>query len=386
MRVATPRITLLAIVTAIIATLCLAAAHQAAAKTVWLCKPGDQPDPCKGSLQTTVTQPDGSSRIETARNARDPKIDCFYVYPTVSEQSTVNANKDVDPQQTAIAQYQAARYSEQCRIYAPIYRQLTLSAITAPGGIPPEAAEKAYGDVRSAWREYLRKYNHGRGVVLIGHSQGTAVLTELLRAEIERKPAQRRKLVSALLLGGNVTTRKGRDTGGSFRRTPTCKADDDTGCVVAFSTFDQTPPDDAFFGTTTGALIETPGIDPAKLKVVCTNPAALIAGSGRREPEPLGTIARGEPFPGTLGLGLQILYGGPQPTAATPWLVPQDHYRGRCVRENQADFLKLRPVGSARELAPSPTPQWGLHLVDANIALADQVELMKRQRRAYLRG
>lgn len=130
-------------------------------------------------------------------------------------------------------------------------------------------------------------------------------------------------------------------------------------------------------------MIETPGIDPAKLKVACTNPAALIAGSGRREPEPLRTLTRGDPFPGTLGPGLQVLYGGPQPTAPTPWLVPRDHYRGRCVRENQADFLKLRPVAGARELVASPTPEWGLHLVDANIALGDLVDLVSEQAKSY---
>jgi hypothetical protein len=32
---------------------------------------------------------------------------------------------------------------------------------------------------------------------------------------------------------------------------------------------------------------------------------------------------------------------------------------------------------------PSPTPEWGLHLVDANIALGDLVSVVRRQIRAY---
>lgn len=371
---------LAALATALAAALLLslALAGGASAKTTWLCKPGSNPDPCRGSLKTTVVAADGSTRIKNPKNARRPKIDCFYVYPTVSEQPTVNANKDIDPQQIAIAQYQAARFSAACNVYAPVYRQLTLQAINATDGLDPSAVKLAYGDVLKAWREYLHKYNDGRGVVLIGHSQGTGMLTKLLRAEIERKRAQRNKLVSALLLGGNVVVAKGERTGGSFRRTPTCKRESESGCVIAFSTFGSTPPADAIFGTVSGALVDAGNRDPEDLKVVCTKPSVLGADDGR-----LQTYVRSTPFPGTLGLGLQLLYGGPQPTAATPWLLPQDHYSGRCVRQNKANVLLLTPLDGAQTLNPSPSPQWGLHLVDANIALGDLVRTVKAQARAY---
>lgn len=378
MRWGTLQTTALVAALAAAALACLTLAGGAPAKTTWLCKPGLDPNPCRGSLKTTVVEPDGTSHVETAKNARNPSIDCFYVYPTVSEQAAINADKHIDPQQIAIAQYQAARFSEVCDVYAPVYRQLTLQGISAPDGPDPAALELAYGDVLKAWREYLRDYNHGQGVVLIGHSQGTGMLTKLLRSEIERKRPQRRKLVSALLLGGNVTVRKGSDVGGSFRRTPVCRSKTDLGCVIAFSTFSETPPADATFGTTSGALVDTHGADPDDLKVVCTNPATLSAEAGR-----LQTLARGEPFPGTLGFGLQVLYGGPQPTAATPWLEPQDRYSGRCVRQNGANVLLLQPRDGARTLNPSPTPGWGLHLVDVNIGLGNLVKLVRGQAAYY---
>jgi len=357
----------------------LAAPSAAEAKTKWLCKPGVKPNPCKGSLKTTVFATDGSSTVETPRNARKPKYDCFYVYPTVSEQQTANANKHIDPQQTAIAQYQAARFSEDCRVFAPVYRQLTLKAIGGTG-LDPDAVDIAYGDVLAAWRTYLRRYNHGRGVVLIGHSQGAGMLSRLLRSEIERKRSQRRRLISAILLGGNVVVPKGSDVGGTFRRTPLCRTARQTRCVVAFSTFNQTPPDDAVFGRTDGALVSLPkGADPSAYRVACTNPAGLAGGRPH-----LQTIARSEPFPGTLGVGITIMYGGPAPTADTPWLVPQDHYRGKCVRANGADVLMISPVDGARVLNPSPTPAWGLHLLDVNVALGDLIELVHRQGKVYL--
>ena len=192
----------------------------ASAATKWLCKPGVKPDPCKGSLKTTVFDSAGNSEVRTAKNAHRPKYDCFYVYPTVSGQPTPNANKDIDPEQTSIAQYQAARYSEDCKVYAPVYRQATLAGISDPENVDPNTFVIAYKDVLAAWKNYLRNYNKGRGVVLIGHSQGAGMLSQLLSSEIEKHRSQRKRLISAILLGGNVTIRKGKDLGGTFKKTP----------------------------------------------------------------------------------------------------------------------------------------------------------------------
>jgi hypothetical protein len=79
------------------------------------------------------------------------------------------------------------------------------------------------------------------------------------------------------------------------------------------------------------------------------------------------------------------MYGGPQPTAPTPWLVPQDHYTGGCAHANGAHVLMISPVGAGRQLSPSPTPQWGLHLADANIGLGNLVRVVGEQGRRYVR-
>jgi phosphohistidine phosphatase SixA len=80
--------------------------------------------------------------------------------------------------------------------FAPVYRQLTLRAIG--GQITAAAAQRAYTDVCSAWLDYLRNHNKGRGVLLIGHSQGTYILRQRIKAEIEPSRKVRRRLVSAL--------------------------------------------------------------------------------------------------------------------------------------------------------------------------------------------
>ncbi|MET0822767.1 MAG: DUF3089 domain-containing protein, partial [Solirubrobacterales bacterium] len=164
----------------IVAAACLcalalpASASAAPDPTVWLCKPGIGSNPCKPGMDTTRISPTGEVLgVDRLSAARKPKADCFYVYPTVSDDPTPNSDFSVDPEERSIALYQAARYSLRCRVFAPMYRQLTLSAILSGGSPTAEQAQLAYSDVVSAWKNYLRRYNNGRGVILIGHSQGS---------------------------------------------------------------------------------------------------------------------------------------------------------------------------------------------------------------------
>jgi hypothetical protein len=345
----------------------IAASSASAAEPVWLCKPGIADNPCQPGFDTTVISPTGDALHVKHENAKKhPKIDCFYVYPTVSDQPTGNANLNIDPEERSVALYQAARYSLQCRVFAPMYRQLTVAGIT--GGAQGDPA-LAYSDVLNAWNNYLQKYNDGRGVVLIGHSQGTFVLRQLISQEIDPNPAERAKLVSALLLGGNVTVQQGSDIGGDFQHIPACDSEDQVRCVVAFSAFDGPVPANALFGRTS----------IAGLQVLCTNPAALGGGSA-----PLDTVFPTEPFaPGTiLGL-LTPLVGFTVPQVSTPWVEVEGAYNGHCSSADNANVLQIAEQNGAPHLNPIPDATWGLHLVDANMALGDQVDLIRSQAKAF---
>jgi pimeloyl-ACP methyl ester carboxylesterase len=359
----------------IAAALLVVTAPAAGAKTVWLCKPGAKSNPCESSLTATKVssagQALGTERIRLA-GSRAP-VDCFYVYPTVSEQPMVNANRQVDAQLRAIAAYQASRFSAVCRVWAPVYRQLTLSAIADPSKVTPAALGIAYRDVRAAWRDYLRRHNHGRGVVFIGHSQGTFVLRELIRKAIDPRPVLRRRMISAILLGGNVTVAKGKDSGGDFKNIRACRRSNQIGCVVAYSTFNEPPPPTALFG-------RVPAADADKLEVLCNNPADLRDGGRGR----LDGYVRTDPFPGLLGAGIKQQIGE-LPSVPTPWIKFAGQYSARCVRENDAHVLKITEVDGARHLVPSPDANWGLHLADVNLALGDLVSLVLRQSAASIR-
>jgi hypothetical protein len=341
---------------------------QASGSTTWLCLPGHEPDPCTAPLTTTVIYPNGAERIEHARPAKNPPIDCFYVYPTVSEQHTANANLEIEPEEEQIAIDQASRFSQDCKVYAPVYNQLTLAEIN---GLVTEPPVNPFPTVLAAFEEYLAKYNHGRGFVLIGHSQGSGELEELINAAIEGHPELQRKMISALIMGGAVTVPDGQIVGGTFKETPLCQTAFETHCVIAWSTFYKEPPETAGLGRTT-----IPGEH-----VACVNPGQLFQDDEASAVlQPYEHIGR---FPGLIGE-----FEGQVPSGNTPWVSTPGEYTAQCHVNNGAGWLQLTPQGTPHdppEFVPELLgPAFGLHLFDGNIALGNTVRMIALQGLTYL--
>jgi len=351
------------------------------AETTWLCKPGLVADPCESNEEATVEQGDGTNSVEPAPPAANPPIDCFYVYPTVSSELTVNANLVAGPEEKQIAIDQASRFSPTCKVYAPVYPQLTLLAITTAGDVTPAASEKAYIGVLSAFQEYLAKYNDGRGFVLIGHSQGALLLKQLIKEQIDPNPTLRKQMVSALLMGGNVLVPKGATEGGDFQNVPACQTGGQTHCVVAYSSFLKEPPEGADFGRVTSPLLgATTPEQLANDEVLCVNPALL---SQDGSAGPLQRYESTTPFPGFLGLLGDIR----SPKAPTPWVSMPGQYTGQCKQVNGASWLQLTDVGGTEDkreqVAEVLGPLWGTHLEDVNVALGNLVGMTALQAATY---
>ena len=344
------------------------ASSPAQAATVWLCKPGIKSNPCAVSMGNTALSADRTTKKETTTAPKSPPVDCFYVYPTVSNQKTGNANLAVEPEQIAVAQDQASRFQAKCRIYAPMYRQLTRSSSMLGAGTPttPADRELPYTDVKAAWKEYLSRYNKGRGVILIGHSQGTANLTRLVAEEIDPHSSTRRKLVSAMLIGGGVLVPEGKDVGGSFKNIPACRTTTQTRCVIAYNSYLATPPANGQFGITL-----KPG-----MRVLCVNPNALAAGaSGQALPYlPTSRLA-----PALAMAGFAV------PT--TQWVSLPGMYSTQCRSNATHTWLQATDVGPASDprphLAQSLGPAWGLHLTDISLNLGSLVSLAGKQAAAW---
>jgi hypothetical protein len=293
---------------------------------------------------------------------QDPPIDCFYVYPTVSEEHRGNADLVVNPPERETAITQAARFSHVCRVYAPLYRQTTAYSYQYHGD-----RKLAYADVLAAWRDYLAHYNDGRGVVLIGHSQGSFMLEQLIREQIDDSPSALKRLVSAILLGGDVVVTDGSTTGGSFRHIPACSSATETGCVVAYSSWSRTPPPDA------SLQYVSPG---TKQHVLCVNPAA----PGSTAPTPITPIFAG------INPQLIVPYGSRY--VAYHWVEFPGLYTARCVRVGSRAWLLVSRLNTHGDIRPMVQealgPTDGLHAADVNIALANLVALVASQARAWL--
>jgi hypothetical protein len=294
----------------------------------------------------------------------------------VSSTLAENANVAVEPEETAVAIAQASRFSQVCKVYAPIYPQLTIPAINGHL-VTREGIAKAYGGVVLAFDEYLARFNDGRPFVLLGHSQGSGWLTQLIKEQIDPNPALRSHLVSAVLLGGNLIVPEGKTVGGSFQNIPTCQNVAQTGCLVAYSSFLKEPPNPSLFGRPTSLL--GPPIETPNPEVACVNPTVLVQGD---HAGPALSYYPTHPFPGDLEKFVQ------HPNAPTPWVAAPDEYSARCEKANGASWLQLTPAGppgDPREpLLETLGPEWGTHLADVNVALGNLVGTVGAQSGAYL--
>lgn len=347
----------------------------------WLCRPGRQ-DACAVDLTTTIVSADG--KLTREKWNADPKapIDCFYVYPTVSTDLTPNSDMVAGPEELNVIRAQTARFGSQCRVYAPLYRQMTLSALRALLAGRPTTMDRAlaYNDVLDAWNYYLEHDNQGRGVVLIGHSQGSMVLTQLIKNEIDGKPLLSR-IISALLLGTSVPVPQGKDVGGAFQHLPLCHSAKQTGCVITYASFRSNvpPPANSRFGK----------VPAANMVSGCTNPAALAGGSGELHAY-LGSRGSGV----ASAENVQRLWVNPPQPIETPFVSVPGLLTAECVSNEKGSYLAVTVHSSASDPRTDEITgdvvanglvlaDWGLHLIDVNLAIGNLVDIVGQQSKAY---
>ncbi|HEX8380537.1 MAG TPA: DUF3089 domain-containing protein [Allosphingosinicella sp.] len=342
--------------------------------SAWLCLPG-RADACGKPLPTTALNPNGYGSTGQVLADRNAKVDCFYVYPTVSRDAGLNSDLSPGLEENGTAAVQLARFGSVCRTFAPIYRQVTATALPrafAGEDIRPNF-ETAYADVLAAWKDFLARRNQGRRFVLIGHSQGSIHLLKLLQEEIEGKPVAKRML-SAILLGWAVEVPKGKRVGGSLKSTPLCSSVGQTGCVISYMSFRASapPPPGSFLGRAA-----KPGMTAA-----CTNPAALRGGKGKLDSY---WFAMSPPAPGARPVAWSSQGAPPTPFLRTEGLVTAE-----CRHDGQAGYLAVSenadPNDARTDRIPGDVfiggklnPGWGLHLVDMNVAQGDLIRLVEAQ-------
>ena len=333
----------------------------------WICR-ADLADVCDGDVAITDVAADGTLTRRTSPAAVDAPVDCFYIYPTSSEDPSINSDL-VPGREIAVTQTQAGPFSQVCSVYAPVYRSVTLDGLF--GGQAGEAEwDAGYQDVADAWKHYLANDNHGRGVILVSHSQGSINLARLLSEQIDPDAAQRDLLVGAYAMGIPAVLPVGDALDADLQHIPLCHALDQTGCVVAYATFDAASPPgaDSYFGRPRS------GASTAGLTDECVNPAAPAGGSAE--------------LSSTLTSGSWALDDN-SAQIDTPFMNLPGFVTAECVERNGISYLEVTfhpdpddPRVDALNLFDLG-PQWGLHIVDVQIAGGSLVEMARRQIAAY---
>jgi len=146
-------------------------------------------------------------------SAPSKEVDVFYVFPTVYKAGPTDPHLAPIDLPTVVAGakiafgLQATAFAATANLYAPCYRQadLAYALSLAPaerdafiGGIPTL-------DVTAAFDYYVSHYNQGRPFILAGHSQGSAILLDLLSGYMKDHPALYNRMVAAYVIGYSVT-------------------------------------------------------------------------------------------------------------------------------------------------------------------------------------
>lgn len=330
--------------------------------TNWLCRPGITVDHCTSDpLDATVLRADGTTQVQPREVAKAPKADCFYVYPTANYKPGGGNHLDMKDLgiELIVVNQQAARLADVCHVYAPVYRQMNLSAYSSPKDEYAKADALAYADVLDSFKYYMATFNKGRPIVLVGHSQGSGHLAHLMTDLFDNDAAMRARLLSALLIGGFVQVPVGKDVGGTFKNIPLCRSTAQVACVVAYNSYGASPPPDASasFGRTT----------PEGLTGACVNPASPAGGPGVLDPY----------------VGPSAETGAVAPVA-TPFVVLPDALSAVCVTDDQRTYLEISSVtkpGDKRDVTKVVTnqPGWGLHPAEFNLTMGNLLNLVRSQ-------
>ena len=346
----------------------------------WLCSPADDA-PCFDDLDTTIVNADGTTEVEKFEPATDPAVDCFYVYPTISKDETLNSDFNAaDDEELLAARHQVARLGSECRVFAPVYRQITLAGLFQMSPDPAKlqeitaARDLAYGDVLDAFKTYMAQDNDGRPFVLIGHSQGSGVLNRIIAEEIDPNPEVRKLLLSGFLAGSSVAVPEGKLVGGDFANVPLCSAADETGCVYTWASFRETspPPANSKFGK------------PRSGEGVagCVSPAAPTGGEAVADSYFAATRASSIVAANRTDEGSAWLPNG---TAIdTPFVKVTDLVTVGCTSSDGFNWLSVSVNADpadprADDIGGDLSPDWGLHLIDVDLVMGDIIELVHGQ-------
>ena len=168
---------------------------------------------------------------------KDSTTDVFFLYPTsyTMKSKLKKQNADIDDYYInaktdySSILYQASVFNNQCRVFAPRYRQAHITNFFSKDKEKAaKAFDLAYEDIKTAFEYYLKTWNNGRPIIIASHSQGSLMAEKLLKEFFEGKPLKN-KLVVAYIAGWPVPKEY-------FTSLKMCTDSLQTGCICSWRT------------------------------------------------------------------------------------------------------------------------------------------------------
>lgn len=386
----------------------------------WACTSALDDDSCNTNEASAVVDAKLGVTFRDFPEPSGQQVDCFYIYPTVNPGILIgNVDENYTAVPNVIIQTQAARFAQTCRVFAPYYRQ-AMGGSYITGEEPSQVAfKRAYLDVAAAFEYYLRNWNNGRPVIIMGHSQGAQHASYLLHLYFDGTDKQvtdiegsktagelRSRLVAALPIGFNVYTREGETTGGSFEALPVCQNIDETGCVISYRTYAermQFGPSWAFAVLVDKALAEegflhTPYLT-ADHELACVNPGLNSVSFPNRAHDIFGLPVADGDVRRLSGTYLPYSFNATTASFASgrDYVAFPDRYTATCRTDFMGDkylaigfyeppFPDMDLRGDPYAIRVQVAVPLGLHLMDFNLALDDLVEHVRRKSETYLKA
>lgn len=181
--------------------------------------------------------PSDSVPLPLRNEYKDSLADVFFLHPTTytSKKKMKGQNAAIDDDYTnaktdySTILYQASVFNQNCRVFAPRYRQAHITSFfMTDKEKAAEVFKLAYNDLKTAFEYYLKNWNKDRPIIIAAHSQGSLLGEQLLKEFFEDKELKN-KLVVAYIIGWPVPKEY-------FKTLKMCTDSLQTGCICSWRT------------------------------------------------------------------------------------------------------------------------------------------------------
>jgi len=227
---------------------------------------------CANDWMLNHTLKPAETKLLTQEQDEDTGVDVFFIYPTVAfktDTTTVNGFVDIDDPQIRgnetthtdgaweAFEQQAHVFNGLAYFYMPYYRQMPLDRAMSigTGATDYTAANQAfvdslyqgtaYEDITAALDAYFQNWNAGRKFILAAHSQGSALLRNVMEHYFTQDDAHKallKNLVCSYQLGYGVgqswlsnLAQKTQSTSGLTQGVQFASDAKGTGCIVSWN-------------------------------------------------------------------------------------------------------------------------------------------------------